>query len=228
VGKIKSQRQTAINKQENSYMNKYKLLVAVAVAGFLGMSARASISGYDLVNIKSVVLMQTNETTSGSTTKYNVTKVKVTNKDVLKLIEMEFGTNFPSAGTNGLLAIDYFFDGSFYVLDKNGNEILYASGNDFVEDDYELYLDYDNYVYTGSDSPSKETYNYVTTGEFYYEDATDANYFEVYGPTFVKETYSNTDSESFLMSALVGDGRFNENSAVVLGTVKGAGKNVDD
>src|ERR1700690_1134166 len=92
---------TKDNKQkENSYMNKYKLLVAVAVAGLLGLSARATISGYELVKIKGTILVQTNDTVKGSTTKYNVTKVKVVNKDVLKLIQMEFGTNYPSAGTN--------------------------------------------------------------------------------------------------------------------------------
>jgi hypothetical protein len=209
-------------------MNKYKLLVAVAVAGLLGVSARASISGYESVKIKGTILVQTNSTTSGSTTKYNVTKVKVVNKDVLKLIEAEFGTNYPSAGTNGAqLVIDYFFNGAFYVLDKNGNEILSASHNGFVSDDYELYLDYDNYVYTGSDTSSKETYNYVTTGEFFYRDATDANSFDVYGPTTVKETYATHDSESFKMNALVGDGTFGENDAVVMGTVSGSGKNLD-
>jgi len=68
-------------------MNKYKLLVAVAVAGLFGLSARASIPGYESVNIKCIILMQTNDTyPKATTTKFNVTKMKVTNKDILNLI----------------------------------------------------------------------------------------------------------------------------------------------
>ena len=80
-------------------MNKYKLLVAVAVAGLFGLSARASISGFDSVNIKCTILMQTNDTyPNANTTKFNVTKMKVTNKDILNLIAPEFATNAFSIG----------------------------------------------------------------------------------------------------------------------------------
>jgi hypothetical protein len=202
-------------------MKKIKLLVAVAIAGLLGLSARATVvSGYELVTVKGTILVQTNDTLS----KNSVEKLKITNKDVLKLIAAEFSTNFPAGAQ---LAVDYFWEGDFYVLDKNGNEILYASYNEGVIDDYSLYLEYQNYVDSGSDTASKETDNYTTIGEFYYEDATDANYFDIYGLTTVKDTYkSSSDSESFNMTGLAGDGYFAGYDAVVSGTVKGSGKNV--
>ncbi len=204
-------------------MKKIKLLVAVAIAGLLGLSTRAAVSGYDLVTVKATILAQTNNTASGSTTKYNVVKFKVTSKDVLKLIAAEFSTNFPAGAQ---LAVDNFFAGDFYVLDKNGNEILYASYNEGVTDDYSLFFAYQNYVDSGSDTASKETDNYTTIGEFYYEDATDANYFDIYGLTTVKDTYSTKDSESFKMTGLAGDGYFAGYDVVVSGTVNGSGKNV--
>ena len=47
-------------------MKKFKLLSAIAMAGLLGLSARAAISAdYSSVNIKLTVLAQTNSTTSG-------------------------------------------------------------------------------------------------------------------------------------------------------------------
>jgi hypothetical protein len=215
-------------------MNKYKLLVAVAVAGLFGLSARASIPGYESVNIKCIILMQTNDTyPKATTTKFNVTKMKVTNKDILNLIAPEFATNafsigytnFPSGFPVGSkLAVNYFSNGEFYVLDKAGNVILdvYTENDDFY-----LYLDYnDNYVYTGSDTASKETENYTYVGEFYYVDGTDANHFDVYGLTTVKDTIkASGESESFKMTGLAGDGSFGGTNAVVSGTVKGSGKN---
>jgi hypothetical protein len=122
------------------------------------------------------------------------------------------------------LAVNYFSNGEFYVLDKAGNVILdvYTENDDFY-----LYLDYnDNYVYTGSDTASKETKNYTTIGEFKYVDGTDANNFDVYGLTTVKDTFkASGESESFKMTGLAGDGSFGGTNAVVSGTVKGSGKN---
>jgi hypothetical protein len=204
-------------------MNKYKLLVAVAVAGLLGMSARAAITAFDPVKIKGTILVQTNDTTKGSTTKYNVTKIKVTNKDILKLVENEFEVTFPAGAQ---LAVDNFWSGEFYVLDKAGAEIQYA-GHTYT-DDYELYLGHDNNVYTGSDTSKVETDNSISTAEFFYEDATDANRFAIYGLAIVKDTYATQEKESFKITGLAGDGYFAEHDAVVTGTVSGAGDNNDD
>jgi hypothetical protein len=212
-------------------MKKIKLLVAVAIAGLLGLSARAAVSGYDLVTVKGTVLAQTNDTynSKDTVTYYNVAKFKVTNKTILNLIAMEYVTNFPSGFPAGAqLAVDYFFNGEFYVLDKNGNILLANAGVSAGADDYSLYFEYATYVDSGSDTASKETDNYTTIGEFYYEDATDANYFDIYGLTTVKDIYGTKDSESFNMTGMAGDGYINDTEVVVSGTVKGSGKNVDD
>jgi hypothetical protein len=202
-------------------------LVAVAIAGLLGLSARAvAVSGYELVTVKGTILVQTNDTLS----KNSVEKFKITNKEILKLIAAEYVTNFPSGFPAGAqLAVDYFFDGEFYVLDKNGTVLLANAGASQGGDSYDLYLYYDNYVYTGSDTASKTTYNYTTIGEFYYQDASGINNFDVYGLTTVKETYkTSSGSESFKMTGLAGDGFIDGNNAVVSGTVKGSGKNIAD
>jgi hypothetical protein len=208
-------------------MKKIKLLVAVAIAGLLGLSARAvAVSGYELVTVKGTILVQTNDTLS----KNSVEKFKITNKEILKLIAAEYVTNFPSGFPAGAqLAVDYFFDGEFYVLDKNGTVLLANAGASQGGDSYDLYLYYDNYVYTGSDTASKTTYNYTTIGEFYYQDASGINNFDVYGLTTVKETYkTSSGSESFKMTGLAGDGFIDGYNAVVSGTVKGSGKNIAD
>jgi hypothetical protein len=83
-------------------------------------------------------------------------------------------------------------------------------------------------VYTGSDTASKETENYTYVGEFYYVDGTDANHFDVYGLTTVKDTIkASGESESFKMTGLAGNGHLGGYDAVVSGTVKGSGKNID-
>lgn len=221
-------------------MNKYKLLVAVAVAGLLGVSARAVVVSYEPVSIKAIILVQTNNTyNAGDTvTTYHVTKIKVTNKDILKLIEPEFATNSPSGYTNfpsgfpvgSQLVIDYFWDGEFYVLDKAGNVILDVYTEN---DDFELYIDYNNYVYTGSETDTgtvdKYSDNYSTIGEFFYEDATGANTFDVYGLARVKDTENHITSiysQSFKMTA-TGNGTLDDSDAVISGSLSGSGKNLD-
>ncbi len=204
-------------------MNKCKLLVAVAVAGLLGTSARAAVTGYDPVTIKGTVLVQTNATHNGSTTKYNVIKLKIVNKDILKFIANEFEETFPAGAQ---LAVNNYWQGEFYVLDKAGNEIRFA-GHTYL-DDYELYISKGNHVYTGSETPSKETYNSTGIATLYYSDANDYNYFSASGLVTVKDTYSTKDSESFKLTGAGNGYILDDYDTVVSGTLSGSGKNADD
>jgi hypothetical protein len=191
------------------------------------MSARAVVlTNFDSFNLKGTVLVQTNNTVSGSTTKYNVVKLKVTNKEMLKFIESEFNTNFPAGAK---LAVDEFFSGDFYVLDKAGNEIRYVGSDTSVTNSYRLYFDYANYVYTGSKTASKETDNYTTIGELYFSDALHHNYFDAFGLATVKDSYpsSGHDSESYKLTGAGNGLILGDFDTVVSGTVSGSGKNAD-
>jgi hypothetical protein len=202
-------------------MKRSQLLVAIAVAGLLGMSARASLpDGYSSVKIKLTALMQAPDTTTSSSTKYNITKVKITNKEMLNLIATEFGASF---GDGVQLVLNNFWSGTFSVLNKDGAVIL--SNVSSNEDSWELYTDYDNYVYTGKSSSSSTKYSYTTIGWLYWQDGSAYNYFEVYGEASVDDSYKDSGTkESFKLTGS-DNGQWMGDSAVVSGTVSGSGKN---
>ena len=202
-------------------MKRNQLLVAVAVAGLLGMSARASLpDGYSSVKIKLTALMQAPTTSTSSSIKYNTTKVKITNKEMLNLVATEFGVTL---GSGSQLVLNNFWDGTFSVLNKDGAVLIgNASSN---EDEWELYTDTDNYVYTGKETSSSTTYNYDAIGYLYWQDGAAFNYFEVYGETTIADSYKSSGTkESFKLNG-ADDGQWMGDDAVVSGTVSGSGKN---
>ena len=185
------------------------------------------------VNIKLTALIQTNATVSGSTTTFHVTKVKITNKEVLAQVAKEFTNSFPSGFPTGAkLAVFFgFWHGTFAVLDKT-NGVLLANASSSTNNAYELNItDNNNDAYTGkSISGGSETFNFVTAGDLYWQDATGDNFVEVYGPATVKDTFKDSsDPESFKFSG-VEDGDLNglRDARLVTGSVNGAGKDSAD
>jgi hypothetical protein len=202
-------------------MKRIQLVVAVAVAGLLGMSARASLpDGYSSVKIKLTALMQAPNTSTSSSTKYNTTKVKVTNKEMLNLIATEFAT---SLGDGSQLVLNNFWSGTFSVLNKDGAVIL--SNVSSNEDSWELYTSYDNYVYTGKSTSSSTKYSYDMIGYFYWQDGADVNYLEIYGATTVDDSYKSSGTKESFKITGSDDGEWMGDSVVVSGTVSGSGKN---
>jgi hypothetical protein len=214
-------------------MNKFKLMAVIAVAGALGLSARASsITNVDLVTVKATITLPNEPTESSKGEKFTTTTVKVTTKEVLGLIDNEFGTTF--ANTNGTqLAVDSFADGEVKVLDKNGNILIADASDD--SDDYDLGIDFntsdDNSVATGSETDSKSTATWTTSSEFFYDSADDESFFDVDGLTSVTQTFDDTkeiSSESFTISGF-GNAEINENEGIITDTeVKGSSKNNDN
>ena len=209
-------------------MKKFKLLSAIAMAGLLGLTARAAIpSGLQSVNVKLTILTQTNDTDTAHSEKFNVVKLKVTSKDVLGLIAKEF-TNVDGITDSGSqLVVDDFFNGTFEVLDKDGNVILADASDSTNEDDYDLNYSYDNYVETGSESLStdQETQDYTTVSEFDYDSATDTSWFEVDGAATVKfNTNANDKGTESYKFAGAGDAEVNSVEAVATCTASGSGK----
>lgn len=192
----------------------------MAAVGLMGLSAQAALPvGYGQVNVKLIATIQTNSTFNGINVKYRVTKVKIINKDVLSLIGKEFNLSF----TNAQLAVSTFWNGSFSVLDKNGN-VLVANATSSNSDNYQLYIKHGNDTYTGTAGSSASVYNYNTVGWFFYTDAGATNYFQVYGLANVTDTQKSTGStESFKLTG-ADNGNFNGNNMVVSGTITATGK----
>ena len=210
-------------------MKKMKLLVAVAVAGLLGLSAHAAPSAnFSPVKIKLTALVQAPDTGT-STIKFNVTKIKITNKEVLGLVEDEYGDSFPAGAQ---LVVDNFWDGLFSVLDKDGAILRADASNGVGDDAYELYIgEIVNRVFTGSGTDTKETFKYTMVGNFFYQDSVGqlggGDFFGVTGFTTVNDSFnfnSETSKESFKLEG-AGNGRLSGDNAVVSGKVSGSGKN---
>jgi hypothetical protein len=222
-------------------MNKLKLIAVIAVAGALGLSARAaSVPNVDLVTVKAAVLLQnTNPIVVGETTKFAVTKVKITTKDILGLIDNEFHTAY--ATINGTqLAVESFgngagnFAGSVVVLDKGGNVINADAGEASGDPDYGLGIEFDNAVATASATDdTKGSAEYRAASDFFYESADDSTFFAIGGAfggvATVDQTFKNaTASETFSLTG-GGDAEINGSEGVITdGSVKGSSKNNDN
>jgi hypothetical protein len=203
-------------------MKRMQLVVAMAVVGLLGMSARASLpDGYSSVKIKLTALMQAPSTTSSSSTKYNTTKVKITNKEMLNLIATDYSTTL---GDGSQLVLNNIWSGTFSVLNKDG-AVLIGNASDDGETDWSLYTSVESRVYSGKDSSSSSTYNYDAIAYLHWNDDDDYNYFAVFGATTIDDSYkSSGDKESFKING-ADNGQWNGSTAVVSGTVSGSGKN---
>jgi hypothetical protein len=206
-------------------MNKIKLMSVIAVAGFLGLTARAaSVSGSDAVTVKATIMLQTNNTETSKGEKFNVTAVKITTKDILTLVSNEFDTAFP---VGAQLGVDSFFDGQMEVLDKNGTVILADASTN--ADGYDLVINVNAEIRTGSDTDTAETDDYTTISSLTYDSADEESFFDIAGSATVKDSFNDTketDSESFDLSG-VGMAAVNNHEGLITGTVSGKGINGD-
>jgi hypothetical protein len=203
-------------------MKRSQQIVAVAVAGLMGMSALASSlpDGYSSVKIKLTAVMQAASTTSSSSVKFNTTKVKVTNKEMLNLIATEWGVSF---GDGTQLVLNNFWSGTFSVLNKDGLVLISnASSN---ESDWSLYTWVEHYVYTGKSTDTSISYKYDAIGGLWWNDGEDYNYLEVFGEASIKDSgkESSGSKENFKLSG-ASNGQWGGSSAVVSGKVSGNGK----
>jgi hypothetical protein len=205
-------------------MKRSQLLVAVAVAGLLGMSAHASLpDGYSSIKIKLTVLMQAPSTTTSSSVKYNTTKVKVTNKEMLNLIATEYSV---SLGDGAQLVLDNFWSGDFSVLSKDGVVIIDDASSGVDDDYWELYTYGEGRVYTGKETDTSISYNYTAVGGFYWRDGADNSWLGIDGEASVQDSgkMDKGSKESFKVSGSE-NGSWMDGYAYVSGTVSGSGKN---
>jgi hypothetical protein len=176
-------------------MKQFKMLMAVAMAGLAGLSLQASMpNGYGPVSIKMTGLAQNDPVikTNGSTVTAKVTlaKIKITNKDILGLIEDEFG-----ALPDGAQLTTAIMSSHFTVLDKDGNVLI--SNASSHTNSYALGFEPGGSpIISGMESESPTTaiakIKYNMLGEFYYSNGTGSEGFMVIGGTdasvYQKET----------------------------------------
>jgi hypothetical protein len=212
-------------------MKKTFILSAVAVTmGLCAMNASALPNGWESANVLATLNFQNYSSAKGDF----ITKVSVSNKDVLFLINAEFGT-VPSSGAK---LVTYGLDSEeFAVLDKNNNTVISdASYNSPASDDYELYFNPDNSgYYTKTYVPNKgDTWNYQCgQGALIYEDATDSNYFTLSGYTKwtdnfdpENESYSMSNATGYFYLPIANKGYYNS-YGVITGGISGSGNGVD-
>jgi hypothetical protein len=212
-------------------MKMSQLVVAVAVAGLLGMSARASLpDGYSSAKVKLTLLMQAADTTTSSSIKFSTMKVKVTNKEILNLIASQWGV---SLGDGAQLVLDNFWDGQFSVLSKEGAVVI-GDASEYGDTDWSLWtgVQYnfsagqDASVYSGKGTDTSISYKYDAIGYFYWTDANDINNFEIYGEATINDSakMDKGSKEKFKLSG-ADYGYWQGDNAVVTGTISGSGKN---
>jgi len=198
-------------------MKMLKTLVAVALVGLVGMSARsATITNVDLVKVKFNLLIQTNGDTA--------VKVKVISKDVLQKIANEFTNAFPGkvVPKGAVLAITGI-GGTFEVFSNKTLILANANTNAAAGDGYQLNMT----TKTGVITKSTETkFDEVVPTTFTYSQAGIVQTYTINGLTSLAEsasTHATTFSETFSFSGS-GAGTFGLTTAIVAGTVTGAGK----
>jgi hypothetical protein len=204
-------------------MKNLAIFSAVVALALLAKSASALTNGWESVQFHAIVHVQ-----DGDVTKV----VTVNTKDLLYLVEQEFGS-LP----NGAKLVSYGMDDEeFAVLTKNNDIYIYdASRNEEIEtnDDYELYPfaseDEDAFVY---DEGHHSTLFRDAYCGLHYQDATDTYTLHLLGRGKIQvdfenddETYNiHGDGTCYLPSGdLKGKGSF----GVFLGSLKGSGKDVD-
>jgi hypothetical protein len=206
-------------------MKRSQQIVAVAVAGLMGMSALASSlpDGYSSVKMKLTVTMQAASTTSSSSVKFNTTKIKVTNKEMLNLIASQWDMSF---GNGTQLVLNNIWSGTFSVLNKDGLVLISNASSD--DNGWSFYTRVENYVYTGKGTKSSVSYKYDAIAYLSWtaDDGTNSDYFEIFGQASIKDSgkESSGSKESFKLSG-ASNGQWDGDNAVVSGTVSGKGKN---
>jgi hypothetical protein len=175
------------------------LLSVVTVVGLSAFSAKAQDMDYSApVNFKLTGLVQGEDIISvkgdTTTTKSVVTKVKITNKEILALLADEAGETFPSGAklVGNLAESEGGFD--VVVADKAGTSILYSPDLSLTGDDLEVGTGKDSE--TESDTSSKSAYAWTgtTIGSVDFSSSEDS--FLLEGLTTIKSSGSTSDSDT--------------------------------
>ncbi|HEX3855868.1 MAG TPA: hypothetical protein VHY30_01060 [Verrucomicrobiae bacterium] len=196
-----------------------KLTVLAATAAFVLNASAKLPSGFESVKIKATIL-----TENGA----KVVKTKITNDDILALIDTEYGTSFSKAnGGKGYQLVAYgLYEEEFAVLDKNGNVALSDASSD-TNEFYSLYIypyNDDNWV----ESYKGEKYNYtIPDVSLTYNSSDDEDFFYVDGLMTDKVDW-NTYNENYSMKNGQGSISFNDEDVFgpITGSVSGSGKDV--
>ena len=198
-------------------MKNLKLLAAVALVGLVGLSARAAtITNVDLLQVKLTLLIQTNGDTA--------VKAKIINKNVLQQIANEFTNTFPGKVVpNGAVLAITGVGGTFQVFSNKTLILANANTNAATGDGYQLNMTTKTGVITKSTGTK---FDEVLPTSFTYSQAGIVQTYTTSGLTSLDESagsHATTFSEAFKFTGS-GAGTFGLTTAIVAGTVNGAGK----
>jgi hypothetical protein len=190
-------------------MKNSKLITVLAVLGLLAANASA-INGPPPAPLKTsfkltVQAQDFDQQQVGSSTVYKSTilKVKVTNKEILKLLETAYTNNF----TGDTLVADYVWH-EFVIVDHvTGNVVAYPSDNGFLSftDDNES-----DWVTKGSDNtgtdPDSYNHTHVLTNAILFNDPAHTNSFGISGLEQLADSYNGKNYKYSVSSTLTGSG----------------------
>jgi len=230
-----------ISEQKNALMKIMKTSAILAACGLLALGAntlqaQVTTNGANTVTFNLTVRAQDLDNVQvGSSPIYKSTFItrKVTNKDILKMLEMAYSTTFPSGS---LLTIDWY-SGDFIVLDKHRNLITNTTSDGFFNKYYDSETN-DVLKETSNHDNNNYSSSIFETAEIRFDDAAHTNSFTLSG----LETYSysanghtgiGTESLTLTgvgtgaLNAPVGDGTNTAPFFLVNGTFSSRGKGAD-
>jgi hypothetical protein len=208
-------------------MKKLTLFTAVTALGLLGLNASLP-PGYTSVHINMVLLEQGGTNETHHSTKFHIHHEQIGDDDILGLIDDEFGTTY-SVINGDQLAISNFWDGTFSVLDKDGNVVLANASFNTNGDHYHLYFYATNTIYAATEATNHGSIFSVTDGSLRYRSGDGTNTFHLLGFTTVNDSYFDHDTnstESYQLSGGIGSLSFPEEplAGILTGSAGGFGK----
>ena len=195
--------------------------------GLGAMSASALPSGYESVNVHGTLNIQNYSSTKG----YFITKISVSNKDILGLVGDEFGT---LASGDQLVSYGLYYGNYtdiFAVLDKNNNVVHSDVSTDTGS--YELnmwFSEGSNWIYNHVPGTSDSENYQSSDGELYFSDYTGDNTFTMIGQgkdsvnwDNYNESYSINNMSGWFNMPMIDTGY---NYGLITGSISGSGKDV--
>lgn len=219
-------------KQNHEGVMKKLALFAVATAFGLSVLKAGNLTtvppGYTSVHIRMMLLEQGATNTDARTTEFHFKNQQIGDDDILGLINDEFGTTY-SVINGDQLALSNFWDGTFSVLDKNGNVLLADASANTNGDQYRLYFHSAGTVFSGSEATNHAGIFSVTDGSLHYRSGDGTNIFHLAGFTTVRDDsydHDTNSTESFELTGGIGALSFPDYglSGVLTGTAFGRGK----
>lgn len=217
-------------------MKKPERLAVVAALGLIALGVSTVRAQLPMnVNVKLTVQSQDldrEQVGSSPTYKSTIMKMRVTNKDLVSLLEVAYGN---ADFTGDMLAVDYN-SGDFLIVDKSGNQVKNVTADGFMSNFYDTEGDS---VYKGTENHDTGSWNYTDLylNGFSFTDAPNGNNFSFNGTEQWKSNYNGNNGKFNDSFKLIGSGSGSLDNApggggsvslfLLTGTISGKAKGID-